>query len=480
MNEGTIFTFYSYKGGVGRTFALANIAALLSLWGYKTLCIDWDLEAPGLHLYFKKWMSGKGHRGLTELIQAHADGKNPRWQNYVKEIHLDNAKQPLTLISAGLQDESYVQRMQALDWTELYERHDLGNFLEELRENWKESFDFVLIDSRTGITDIGGICTIQLPDLLVLLFTANDQSLHGCIDVVERARRARANMPVDRAKLLVLPVAARFEGRVEVDLAQKWLNRFADALTPFYNEWSHRDVAVADLLNHTRIPYVPYWSFGEKLPVIDKGTKDPDDIGFPLETLAAFVAQQLDYSDVLVRNRDTFVTTAKKEQIETLPDKTVRAKKKPGTPLQVLISYAHEDEKLLKELEKHLSSLKRQNIIDLRPDKNIEVGANQQKQIDLSLEKANIILLCISPDYMASDYVDSPEMQRLLERHAAGETTVIPIILRSTFWQSSPIGNLQALPGNGKPIVSTSWYNTDEAMLDVTVGLQKLIEQLPQ
>ena len=81
---------------------------------------------------------------------------------------------------------------------------------------------------------------------------------------------------------------------------------------------------------------------------------------------------------------------------------------------------------------------------------------------------------------MASDYVDSPEMQRLLERHAAGETTVIPIILRSTFWQSSPIGNLQALPGNGKPIVSTSWYNTDEAMLDVTVGLQKLIEQLPQ
>ncbi len=59
MSEGTIITFYSYKGGVGRTFALANIAALLSTWGYKVLCIDWDLEAPGLHFYFQSWMNAR-------------------------------------------------------------------------------------------------------------------------------------------------------------------------------------------------------------------------------------------------------------------------------------------------------------------------------------------------------------------------------------------------------------------------------------
>src|SRR5215467_13083239 len=130
MSEGTIVTFYSYKGGVGRTFALANIGALLSLWGYKTLCVDWDLEAPGLHLYFKPWMKERNPTGLTELIQAHVEGMDPKWQNYITEVHFSSVKKPLLLMSAGLQDESYYQRMQALDWGELYESYNLGNFLE--------------------------------------------------------------------------------------------------------------------------------------------------------------------------------------------------------------------------------------------------------------------------------------------------------------------------------------------------------------
>jgi len=208
MNKGTIVTFYSYKGGVGRTFALANIGALLSLWGYKTLCVDWDLEAPGLHLYFKRFMSGGNHIGLVEMIQDHADGKNPCWQDYTTEVSIPDAKQPLLLVSAGLQDASYVERMQALDWTDLYGNHNFGNFLEALREDWKETLDFVLVDSRTGISDIGGICTVQLPDILALLFTANDQSLYGGIDIAKRARRARASLPIDLAKLVVLPIAA--------------------------------------------------------------------------------------------------------------------------------------------------------------------------------------------------------------------------------------------------------------------------------
>ena len=68
MSEGTIVTFYSYKGGVGRTFVLANIGALLSQWGYKILCVDWDLEAPGLHLFFKQGFNEENKPGLTEMI----------------------------------------------------------------------------------------------------------------------------------------------------------------------------------------------------------------------------------------------------------------------------------------------------------------------------------------------------------------------------------------------------------------------------
>ncbi len=478
MNEGTIFTFYSYKGGVGRTFALANIGALLSLWGYKTLCVDWDLEAPGLHLYFQQWINGGERRGLIEMIQDHAEGKNPHWRDYVTKVNVPDAKQPLLLMSAGLQDTSYVQRMQELNWANLYENFNLGNFLEEMREDWKESLDVVLIDSRTGITDIGGICTVQFPDVLVLLFTANNQSLYGSIDVVERARRARAHLPVDRAKILVLPIVARFEGRVEVELAASWLKTFEKELGSFYTEWSHRDTTIPDLLNFTRIPYIPYWSFGEKLPVIEKGTKDPDDIGFPLETLAALVAQHLCYSEILVRNRDTFVTTAKQEPISILLNREKEETAKPGRPLRVLISYAHEDKVFLNELEKHLSPLKRQGWLMDWYESSIELGSRWQEEFRLRLEEADIILLLISSDYVASDFLYSVEMMHALELHDAGQVTIIPIISRPTLWEDSPIGNLQALPTDGRAITSSSWYTMDEALLDVMLGIQKVIEVL--
>jgi len=312
MSEGTIVTFYSYKGGVGRSFALASIGALLSLWGYKTLCIDWDLEAPGLQLYFKQWLKEENSLGLTEMIQAYAEGKEPRWQDFVTEVNFSGSSQPLRLMKAGLQDKTYVQRMQALNWDTLYSGHDLGNFLEELRENWKQFFDFVLIDSRTGITDIGGICTIQLPDILMLLLTANDQSLNGSLEVLERIQETRERFPFDRAKLLVVPVVSRFERRVEYDLADLWLARFATLFPPIYNDWAHKSSSAKDLLNHIRIPYIPYWSFGEKLPVIEKGTSDSEDIGFSLETLAALLAQKLSSTDILIKNRDSFVAIAKK------------------------------------------------------------------------------------------------------------------------------------------------------------------------
>src|SRR5258708_25655220 len=289
MSEGTIVTFYSYKGGVGRTFALANVASLLSLWGFKTLCIDWDLEAPGLHYFFKPWLKKENRPGLTEMIQAYVDGTKPNWRDFVTEVAIPGAPEPLLFIHAGTQDRFYVQRMQALDWNTLYESRKLGNFIEELREDWKESLDFVLIDSRTGITDIGSICTVQLPDILMLVLTANDQSLKGSLDILRSIRVSRASFPLDRAKLLVVPVVSRFERRLEYNYADRWLARFAEEFPPMYSDWAHKDVSAKDLLNFIRIPYIPRWSFGEEIPAALRDTKDADDIAFSLETLAALV-----------------------------------------------------------------------------------------------------------------------------------------------------------------------------------------------
>jgi MinD-like ATPase involved in chromosome partitioning or flagellar assembly len=74
--DGSIITFYSFKGGVGRTLALANAGALLSQWGYKVLCVDWDLEAPGLHTYFRKWIRPTEFPGVIDLVEAYANESN--------------------------------------------------------------------------------------------------------------------------------------------------------------------------------------------------------------------------------------------------------------------------------------------------------------------------------------------------------------------------------------------------------------------
>lgn len=473
MAEGIIATFYSYKGGVGRTFAMANIAALLSMWGFKTLCIDWDLEAPGLHLYFRPWMTGEIQRGLTELVQDYSDGKKPYWKDYTTSIYFSGAKQPLLLMSAGRQDKSYVERMQSLDWAKLYAERNLGVFLEEVRKDWKESLDFVLIDSRTGITDIGGICTVQLPDMLVPMFTANDQSLRGSVDIIERARLMRSNLPLDREKLLTLPIVARFDGRREYELAQQWLKTFAEVLAPFYAEWAHRDITISDLLNFTRIPYIAYWSFGEKLPVIEKGTSDPDDIGFALETLAAIVAKRLSFSEILVSNRDFFVDTARKGPAIYEP---APAAKQSSSPVRIFISYAPEDESLRRELEAHLSSLKRQGEVEILSDSSTPGGSAWISGINPRLEQADIILLLISSDYLASDFNYSVEMRYAFERHEKGKTRIVPVILRTTYWEVPPFDKLQVLPANGIPV--TQWPDRDAAFADIAQGLRKIIQEL--
>ncbi|MEM6453565.1 MAG: AAA family ATPase [Acidobacteriota bacterium] len=325
MDLGMIVTFYSYKGGVGRTFALANIGALLARWGYRVLCVDWDLEAPGLHFYFAPWAPPTPTPGLLEWLEAvgaqppvtreaRAADALPPWRSHVVPIALpDDPKRPgvadapagtLHFMPAGQFDDDYVRRVQQLDLDVLYARHGLGDRLEALADVWRRDYDFVLIDSRTGITDIGGICAAQLPDMLVMLFTANEQSLQGVLDVYARANQTRNRLPYDKPQLLGLPVPTRFEKRVEYRRAQQWLDRFARDLQPIYDGWLHKDLEPGDLLKLTRIPYVPHWSFGEELAVLQEAQNDPDNISFSLVILARLIAERLENHADLVPDQN--------------------------------------------------------------------------------------------------------------------------------------------------------------------------------
>jgi len=140
----------------------------------------------------------------------------------------------------------------------------------------------------------------------------------------------------------------------------------------------------------------------------------------------------------------------------------------------LFFSYSHKDEALRDRLEVHLAALKREGAISTWHDRRITAGDVLGQRIDENLESADIILLLVSPDFLASDYCHDVEMQRALARHREGAARIIPVILRPCDWQHSPFVHLLAAPTDGKPI--TKWANEDEAFLDV---VQKIRAALP-
>ena len=141
---------------------------------------------------------------------------------------------------------------------------------------------------------------------------------------------------------------------------------------------------------------------------------------------------------------------------------------------ELFYSYSHGDERLRKELEKHLAVMKRQGLIQEWHDRKIVAGSEYKGEIDEHLNSAEIILLLVSSDFLASDYCYGIEMTRAIERHEAGEATVIPVILRPCDWMGTPFSKLQALPKDAKPV--TTWSRRDDAFLDVVKGIRAAIQ----
>ncbi|WP_197288100.1 KGGVGR-motif variant AAA ATPase [Nocardia sp. NRRL S-836] len=304
-----IVTFYSYKGGVGRSFCLANVAVQLARWGNRVLCVDFDLDAPGLHEYFRPFLRESPARGLVEVVEGEVE-----WRDAVSPVVVPEAE-GLALLAAGRMDETYADRAQALSWPELFAHHDLGWRFEKIRQEWAAEFDHVLIDSRTGITDIGGICTAQLPEVLVLCVAPNQQNLDGTLDVARRAAVARDKLPYDRAGLLYLPVVSRFDGREEYERARSWRSVLAEKFAGLYSSWMPADNGDAEpelgLVERTTVPYLPYWSFGEEIAVVDERSGNPDTVSYYMDNIAALLAHGLADADVLVSARDTYVSAAR-------------------------------------------------------------------------------------------------------------------------------------------------------------------------
>src|SRR5207249_2470082 len=144
--------------------------------------------------------------------------------------------------------------------------------------------------------------------------------------------------------------------------------------------------------------------------------------------------------------------------------------------IEVFYSYAQQDEKWQKEIEKHLANLKSQKLIVGWNKREIGAGTDWKRESHTHLNTAHLILLLISPDFLASEYCYSVEMTRAIERYEAGEAVVIPLILRPVDWQGTPFEALQCLPKNSKPL--SEWRNRDKALLEVGAGIRAAVLQL--
>jgi MinD-like ATPase involved in chromosome partitioning or flagellar assembly len=294
-----VITFYSYKGGTGRTMALANIACLLTRDNGSTsrvLAIDWDLEAPGLHYYLRPSAHdtdpacGAGvveyFTRVRELIEtpAFAEANPADADAILAQMSLTQFRRPtnvpnVDLMPAGLLDASYRARLAALDWHLIYQR--VPGLFRAFARQVTADYDVVLVDSRTGMTDISGICTSLLPDKLVVVFTPNEQSLSGVRRLVSSSVEYRQSSS-DVRSLLVYPLPSRMD--MERDTLRR-LWRHGDGGLPvegfqplfeqtFRDAYALESCDLSGYFDEVQVQHSPDYAYGERIAALDAAEGD--------------------------------------------------------------------------------------------------------------------------------------------------------------------------------------------------------------
>jgi MinD-like ATPase involved in chromosome partitioning or flagellar assembly len=410
--------------------ALANVAVLLARRGLRVLIVDWDLEAPGIEHYFSYFKSETEKPGLlTLLIDAGVRG-DVDYRNYISTISGDGFA--LSLLASGrTADNNYSANLERFDWHVFFAKGG-GDFLEATRERWLQNFDVVLIDSRTGLSDSGGICTIQLPDILVGMFTANHQSLYGVRDVIRLAQRARQSLAYDRSQLSIIPLGSRFAN--DFRESKSWLDRTAKDMSEFYSDWLPAWANVREVTDQLKIPHIDYFAYGEKLAVVEQGTSDPQGMGFVYDKVSSLLASNLENAE------EVFGLKAPAQATKVSPQKIPLSKDTNATGYDVYVSYKH-DTYIEEWVRSFISQLElATNLTAVKPVRffldyrEIEVGFEWADQTAMALAKSKLLLAIITPLYWKSSW-NLAEWKTFEERERelkSGHGLIFPLLASGT------------------------------------------------
>jgi len=270
-----IYTFYSYKGGVGRSMALANVGELFYQAGLNVLLVDWDLEAPGLERFFGVDAEEKAAQpGVMDML---LDYKQQMMQesteteqfpfkkpsDLVIDLHPNSPKGRLWLLTAGKRDKAnftrYANAVLTFDWKDFYDNWEGEAYFEWLRQQFLEMADVVLIDSRTGITEMGGVCTYQLGDVVVMFCGTSRQNLEGTVQMVAELKSAAVEKARGRSlEVIIVPARVDKESGVGDEFKREFLRHFAQYTPEIFKKDS-------DYFWQLTIPYATVCAYKEMI-----------------------------------------------------------------------------------------------------------------------------------------------------------------------------------------------------------------------
>lgn len=435
---GRIVTFYSYKGGTGRSMALANAAWILATNGKRVLVIDWDLEAPGMHRYFHAFLEDKELADSPGLIDYFVDfatdariacrRSDSSWQDryldllgYVRTLEAPFGEVSIDFVPAGKQSAAYAVRVNTFDWQEFYSKLGGGVLLEALKAHLRQQYDYILIDSRTGISDTSGICTVQMPDDLVVCYTFNRQSVRGAAAVARSAFEQRRK-PDSQPTLRVWPLATRIE------LAEK--DRLEEARQVARGEF---EMFVMHLERKEReyywgraeVLYQPYFAYEEVLSVFADKRHQTN------STLAAFESLVSSLTDGEVKELGPMPEEQRQNVLKLyVPDR-------PATPKsavlgKVFLNYTAADLQyvypLIQAFDERLPG------VLLWDRRLLRLGDNIERVLGAARDSASLFLAVYGPH--RRDEVGSANQG--LEQILKTDKPVIPVLLPGTTWGAMP------------------------------------------
>jgi eukaryotic-like serine/threonine-protein kinase len=290
-----ITTFYSYKGGTGRSMALANVACLLGQEvrdSKNILVVDWDLEAPGQHYYLldaDQSDVAAHHLGIVDLFTSiqryiksstHLDSlddffSRTQLSDYIMTTRASN----VFLMPAGILDNDYQSRLMALDWQNMYAA--FPDLYQDFAVQLSKTYQTVFIDSRTGMTDTSNICTSLLPDKLVVVFTPNRQNLTGVEALIRQSTEYRRRS-ADLRPLMVYPLPSRIDQQNE-SIRERWRRGDARRRIEGYEPQFERilkdayglaDCSLERYFNLIQLQHSPEYSYGEPVVTLDPESSD--------------------------------------------------------------------------------------------------------------------------------------------------------------------------------------------------------------